>query len=208
MQAQMTPQDQLHKLFLKAQGGDRVAFDDLVAGYRPRVEAWIESRIGEPLRRDLDAQDVMQETCLKAFRSLASLEWKGEAAFLGWLRGVAENHILSEARKRLRHNQVEIGPGIVGQGDPPSKSLRREERFDRLKEALDSLRPDYRQVILLARIRGMRVKEIAKEMGRSEAAVMQLLSRGVRKLRETFGEETESLHLPWRSLDDTGGGDE
>ncbi len=156
----------------------------------------------------MDAQDVMQETLLIAFRSLGSLEWKGEAAFLGWLRGVAENHILSEARNRLRLDTVEIDSGIVGEGDPPSKALRREERFDRLKEALDSLRPDYRHVILLAKIRGMRVKEIAKEMDRSEAAVMQLLSRGVRKLRETFGEETESLHLPWRSLDDTGGGDE
>ena len=49
----------------------------------------------------------------------------------------------------------------------PSHGVRRKERFERLQHAVDSLSPEYREVILLARIKGMRLAEIAKRMGRS-----------------------------------------
>jgi len=78
--------------------------------------------------------------------------------------------------------------------------LRREERFAQLQRALDGLGPEDREVILLARIQGLPLKEIATRMGRSHAAVAQLLSRALRKLKRSFG-DTESLHLPDRSLE-------
>ena len=81
----------------------------------------------------------------------------------------------------------------------PSRIARRGERFDRLAEALNRLSADHREVILLSRIEGLRMKEVAKRMNRSENAVLLLLSRGLKKLKESFG-ETESLHLPWRGL--------
>ena len=77
--------------------------------------------------------------------------------------------------------------------------LRRNERFDRLQESIDNLSAEYREVIVLARIEGLRIKEIAQRMNRSPDAVKKLLRRGLKKLRDGFG-ETESLHLPDRSL--------
>ena len=68
--------------------------------------------------------------------------------------------------------------------------LRREERFDRLQHALESLPPDYREVIRLSRIEGMKTSEIAELMGRSSAAVKQLLFRALRRLRESFGDQS------------------
>ena len=56
----------------------------------------------------------------------------------------------------------------------PSRALRRHERLDRLQEALDSLSPDHRQVIVLARLKGLRIKEIAERMDRSPNAVALL----------------------------------
>jgi RNA polymerase sigma-70 factor (ECF subfamily) len=81
----------------------------------------------------------------------------------------------------------------------PSKAMRRDERFDRLQSAIDRLSPDHRRVILLARIEGLQVKEIAKLMQRSESAVKSLLLRALKALQESFG-DTESLGLPDRRL--------
>ena len=76
----------------------------------------------------------------------------------------------------------------------PSRSLRRRERLDRLQAALDALSPDHRQVIVLARLKGLRMTEIAERMERSPNAVALLLARALAKLRESFG-DTESLPL-------------
>ena len=64
--------------------------------------------------------------------------------------------------------------------------------------------PDYREVIRLSRIAGMKTSDIAEHMGRSSAAVKQLLFRALRRLRESFG-DTESLHLPDRRFDSESG---
>jgi RNA polymerase sigma factor (sigma-70 family) len=77
--------------------------------------------------------------------------------------------------------------------------MRRNERFERLREALDALSPDQREVIVLSRIEGLPVLEIAKRMERSPQAVYQLLWRAMKKLKVLFG-ETESLTLPHRTI--------
>ena len=83
----------------------------------------------------------------------------------------------------------------------------REERFDRLEEALKSLSPDYQKVILLARVERLHLDEVAERMGRSRGAVRQLLWRALHELKNVFG-ETESLHLPPRSLNSETNADE
>ena len=86
-------------------------------------------------------------------------------------------------------------------GDPsPSRSLRREERFERLQKALDALPPDYREVVVLARLKGLKMKEIAARMERSVFSVTHLLSRALDSLKGAFG-DTESLGLPPRRLE-------
>ena len=89
----------------------------------------------------------------------------------------------------------------------PGQALGREERFERLKLSLEKLSPDQRKAVILARIDGRPVREIAQQMNRSEDAVRQLLTRALRQLRSSFG-DTESLHLPNRSLAEEGLGDE
>ena len=72
--------------------------------------------------------------------------------------------------------------------------MRREERFTRLRKAIDNLSPDHRTVILLSRIEGLMIREIATRMGRSQSAVKNLLLRALRELKKSFG-HTDSLHL-------------
>ena len=81
--------------------------------------------------------------------------------------------------------------------------MRREERRDRLQQALADLSPDYREAIELVRIRGLQVKEAAKRMNRTPKAVMHILARGLKELKSAFG-ETESLSLPPEALQERG----
>ena len=77
-------------------------------------------------------------------------------------------------------------------------------RFEHLKEAIEGLNSDYREVILLCRIEGLPIKKAAERMNRSPDAVKKLLWRALNQLKSTCG-DTESLHLPDRPLDSEGG---
>ncbi len=74
---------------------------------------------------------------------------------------------------------------------------------ERLEKALDSLSPEHKEVILLARVEGLEIKQIATRLNKSVSAVKGLLFRALKGLKDSFG-DTESLHLPERTL---GGGE-
>ena len=193
------------KLVERAQSGDRGAFDELAHTMTPSLLASIRRRIGPALRDHLDPEDVLQETLLRAFRSVKDFRWQGRKSFQRWLEGISVNFILHSARQYGLRTSVRI------EREPPTADIstsrheRREERFDRLKRSIDSLPPEYRAVVRLSRIEGLKIKEIAERTGRSPASVRNMLFRAMRQLRESFG-DTESLNLPDRSLDDEEGG--
>ncbi|MBN1422026.1 MAG: sigma-70 family RNA polymerase sigma factor [Planctomycetes bacterium] len=190
----------------RAQGGDRQAFDELVELYRSRLEARVQCRLGARLRHLAEVQDVVQETFARAFATLDRFQWREGDAFLAWLYGIAENVIRSLAQKGRRAGSFGLLDDPPGTDVTASRALRREERFARLEDSLRSLSEDHRQVILLARIERLTIKEIAERMGRSPDAVKQLLSRALAKLRAAFG-HTESMRLPAdRRLGDDGDG--
>jgi len=194
----MEPIDQDPIDIQKAQEGDREAFEKLFISYRARIKALVESRLGSRLREAVEVDDILQETFLRAFESISRFRWEKDDSFFHWLSGIAINIIRKAASTRRPTPFVEEEQ-IAKSGTSPSKALRREERFDRLDEALEALSPEYRQVILLARVKGLPIEEVAKQMKRSRNAVSLLLLRATRKLRAVFG-ETESLHLPHRIL--------
>ena len=184
----------------RVKAGDREAFEQLFSEFRTRLQSWIEIRLGDALRRKVETDDVLQESFLHALRSVSRFEWRGEESFLYWLSRIAERVILVQADgfKRARQTSLEVELSDVALSQ--SKALRREERFDRLQRAIEDLEPDHRQVILLSRLEGLALKEVAQRMQRTPNAVSHLLIRALRKLKDIFG-DTESLQLPPRSLD-------
>ncbi len=186
-------------LVLRAKEGDREAFDSLVAIHKDRLEAALAPALGRLRGRGIDAEDVLQETLARAFESIGRFEWTGEDSFSRWLYGIAKNVMLKALRQDRRAPRLAI-PRDVAVTDPsPSRAARREDRMARLEKAVEGLTPDQRQAVLLSRIDGVQTEEIAQRMGRSPAAVRQLLVRALRALKSSIG-ETESLHLPPRAL--------
>lgn len=186
----------------RAQGGDRKAFEELLRLHEERLQSFVASRLGANLRRKVTAEDVAQDTLLKAFQALGSFRWQGEDSFFRWLSSVAENVILYHARRDALNQKITL-PRKTSSVESPSSGLVRAERFDRLRDALKSLPDEYQQVILLTRIEGLPVKEVAQRMGRSTTATSQLLWRALQKLKTAFG-DTASFSLPERSLREQG----
>lgn len=206
MKALMKAQE-THELVRRAQRGDRDAFDELADAHRARIRSLVHCRMGAHLKRISEVDDVLQETFLRAFRSIDGFRWNGEDSLARWLGGIAEHVLLWLSRRYDQGHRISLGRDLFTTGISPSGALRREERFDRLQESLSRLSSDHRQVIFLARVEGLRIKDIALRMNRSPDAVTHLLSRALRALRSSFG-DTESLSLPPRSLTEEGGEDE
>ena len=188
------------ELLRQAQAGDRDAFDRVTCDYRPRLAALVRERLGETLSGQLEVDDVLQETLLRAFRSLGRFKQETDESLFRWLAGIAVNVLCEEIKRAPRTPQAVFTAECPAEDASVATTLRREERFDRLEDAVKKLPPDYRQVIQLTRFKKLPPDEVARRMKRSRQAVRNLLMRALRALKESFG-DTESLHLPPRSLE-------
>lgn len=186
-------------LVSKAQAGDRDAFDALVVRYEEPLREFTRLRMGRRVQGKLEPDDVLQETFLRAFESIACFQWRDESGFLRWLQSIAENRIRDAVKGPRGSEFLLLHEAAPGGSPSPSTQARRHERFDRLEKSLAHLSPDHRQVILLSRIEGLKIKEVARRMHRSESAIKNLLLRALRELKSSFG-DTDSLHLPDRRL--------
>ena len=199
----MLDKSSTERLLRQAQKGDRAAFEQLVETQRPRLEALVRLKLGTELRARVEVDDIIQETLVRAYGSIDTLRSPNEGLFFRWLTGIANHVIFNEARHHERRPTVPYESEATAKDPSPSKGMRRNERFDRLEEALDSLSPDHREVVLLARLEGLSLAEVAERMNRTQGAVAQLLWRALKSLRKRFG-DTDSFHLPERRLQDRG----
>lgn len=201
MKELMAEQDSTERLVERAKAGERTAFDGLVTRHQDRLLRRIEAELQSCSPGQVDPEEVLQETLYQALRSLDRFEWQGEDSFYFWLCGISKNVIRDQAKKARRGSPMPSPEHVPAKDVSPSTAMRRAERFDRLEAALGTLPPEYQEVLRLARIEGLRIKDIAVRMKRSEYAVKHLMARAVRQLRDVFG-DTESLHLANRVLKD------
>lgn len=197
----MSDANQVFQLLERARDGDRQAFEALVEPLRGQLLERIRLKMSPSLRERLDPEDVAQEVQLRALRSIARFRWQGQGSLMAWLEGMAVNVILQSAKLHRRRRELQVSHEPCAPDPTASHRARRDERFERLKESVESLPPDYRTALRLARIEGLKISEIAERMGRSPAAVKNLLFKAMKKLQRSFG-DTESMSLPDRSLEE------
>jgi RNA polymerase sigma-70 factor (ECF subfamily) len=127
-----------------------------------------------------DAEDVLQETFLEVFRSIA--RFRGDGSLWGWVRSVAS----SKALMRLRRNKYRDTDELVEDAAP----IRREDtalRMD-LEAALERLSPTSRAVVWLHDVEGYTHEEIAVMMDRTVSFSKSQLARAHARLRVWLGE--------------------
>jgi len=190
-------------LVAKAKAGDYRAFEELVR----RHEQWLYSLAYRLLRHRQDAEDVVQNTFLRALERLSSLQ--EASAFPAWLKRMATNCALDTLRRKskalsLEEATEENDEGVIPhpeyiadwRGDPrrlyEQKELRR-----MLAEAIATLEEKYRLVFVLRDLEGVSTQEVAEVLGISEANVKVRLLRARLYLRERltriFGDDARRL---------------
>ena len=184
------------ELVAQAQDGDSSALDQLCGVYTERVRRIVRFRMGPELRSHLESMDLVQEALVEAVLDLDQFRYSSEGDFLRWLSRIVENTIRdnmdkAHAAKRDIRRQVPL-ENVAARADrlaheadmpvamtTPSVVLSLREDLDRLEKAMDRLKPEYREVIVLAKIEGFACKEIAEKLQKSPAAVAMLLSRAL-----------------------------
>ena len=173
----------------RARNGDAAAFGELITRYERRVY-----RMARQITQiDEDAEDVLQETFLKAFEHLDSFQ--GQSKFYTWLTRIAVNESLMKLRKRNSDRSVSLDENIETEEDPivreiavwdetPEQKYSQEELREILNKAIDSLKPIFRTVFILRDVEEMSTEETAEVLGLSIAAVKSRLLRARLQLRE------------------------
>jgi len=139
------------------------------------------------------AEDVVQETLIRAWKSRAEL--KDSAATRPWLLTIVRReHARLYERKRLP--TVDVDDAEV-QADPAlstGDSGTADARLDDLRRAILELPDEYREPLVMQVLGGLTTQEIGKELGLTQAAVLTRLFRARNKLRETYGlDEVEDV---------------
>jgi RNA polymerase sigma-70 factor, ECF subfamily len=174
-------------LVRRAQAGDEAAFTLLYDQYITPIYRYISFRI----RNRSDVEDLTQQTFLKAWQNLHRYTQQGEGRFLPWLYTIARNNVFDFAKKKheILPDEPEAVFNIEDNSIPnPEEAASANERVRELERLLSTLNEEQQRVLVERFIEGRSNTEIAKNLGKKEAAVRQLQSRAIRLLRKKRGE--------------------
>jgi RNA polymerase sigma-70 factor (ECF subfamily) len=156
------------ELVLRVQQGDKSAFDLLVIKYQHKIVHLVNRYVKDPS----EAQDVAQDTFIKAYRALG--DFRGDSAFYTWLYRIAintaKNYLLSRSRRHFDYEidvqdaeQVENAPQLKDI-ETPENLLMNEQIVAVIKSAIERLPEEMRIAITLREFEGMSYEEIAEAM--------------------------------------------
>jgi RNA polymerase sigma-70 factor (ECF subfamily) len=171
-------------------GGDTALYEVLMRRYNQRL-----FRIARTiLRDDNEAEDVMQDTYVRAYVSLH--QFAGRAPFSTWLAKIAVHEACNRLRKQKRRHEFPASPEREDQymesvkssdPDPEQQTLNR-EAVSFLEQAVDALPDTYRCVFVLREIENMNTAETAACLDLSEQTVKIRLLRARQMLRNELFE--------------------
>lgn len=174
--------------------GDRSAFDKLILKYQNHV-----FNIAYGMLSDYeDASDAAQEVFIKIYRGLPS--FREQASFTTWMYRICSNVCSDMLRKRQRRGmQISIdddGPenpaAELPASEPgPDERLEQNERQRAVRDAIASLRNEYREIIVYCDIEQMSYDETAKILRCPVGTVKSRLNRARNALRKKLSEKRE-----------------
>jgi RNA polymerase sigma-70 factor (ECF subfamily) len=173
----------------QAREGDARAFSELVRRYEGKI-----FRLAQHVTQNReDAEDVLQETFMKAYEHLD--QFQGNSKFYTWIVRIAVNQALMKLRRRKTDRSVSLDEAIdtgedtvvreiAAWDEDPEDRYSREELGKILDTAVQSLDPPYRSVFQLRDIDELSTEETAEALGLSVPAVKSRLLRARLQLRE------------------------
>lgn len=187
--------DEDRTLVEKAQGGDKVAFGELVRKHQRRVYATALQMTGD----HGEADDIAQDAFLRAFMAIDRFD--GRSEFHTWLYRIVVNLTINHLKRRGRTRPAEeTDPRVVGalaadasSGVDPARALEKRRFYARLVEALDALPESLKATVVLVSLQGLTHRIVAEILGCSEGTVSWRIHEARKLLRENLGDDLASL---------------
>jgi RNA polymerase sigma-70 factor (ECF subfamily) len=164
----------------RATAGDREAFGELYERHVTRVFKHVRYMVN-----DVDvAQDLTEQTFLRALEAIHRYEWRG-APFLAWLLRIARNLYLNGQRVERNNSEIRRN-GNGGVAASPESSCEARLSVEEVWRAVQALNGDQRQVIVLRFMDGLSYADVARVLGKSVGAVRVAQYRALRALRRSL----------------------
>ncbi|MBK8651280.1 MAG: sigma-70 family RNA polymerase sigma factor [Elusimicrobia bacterium] len=178
----------------RCQSGDGRAFAALMDLYRHKIFSLTQRVCAQA---PAEADDVFQETFLTAFKEIQ--KFRGASRLGTWLYRIASNLCWTRLRRRRRAVSLggeeglppDLARGLLSPPDDPAETARQREIQRAVGEALARLPVDYRMVVALSDLRGLKNETIAGALSLSLSAVKSRLHRGRNMLKKQL-----KLHRP------------
>lgn len=171
-------------LVVASSEGDEHAYGKLVRIYQSRLYNFVRSMV----RNDELAEDITQESFVKAYFSLKKLQ--NPASFKSWLFRIANNNTLDYLRKK-RLPQVDVDEHIresyVDDSTPEQKVIA-DSRTRHIQEALLKLKEDQRSILVMCDLQGLSYQEIAEVLDIPFGTVQSRIFYARKKLKEHLDE--------------------
>lgn len=163
----------------KARAGDKEAFGQLVTEFQMRVFRVAYGIVG----CKEDAEDIGQDTFVKAFRSISEL--KADVTFYSWLMRIAANTSINYKKSMHRQQVIPMGEVTepVDPGETPEGAMERVESNERVAALLNQLPREHRAVLALRELGGFSYEEIAGILDIPLGTVKSRMNYGRDKLR-------------------------
>ncbi|MBK8975791.1 MAG: sigma-70 family RNA polymerase sigma factor [Planctomycetes bacterium] len=176
---------------------DRVG--ELLEEHLPGLRAFVRLRSGGMLRELEASTDLVQSVCREVLEHADRCQHGGEAGFRRWLyrtalRKIADRYAFYRAARRDVRREERGAPddaslvGAYASICSPSRAASAREQVERVEAAFDLLPAAYRDAIVGARLLGLTTRELATQLGRSEAATRTVLCRAIARLVELLDE--------------------
>jgi RNA polymerase sigma-70 factor (ECF subfamily) len=173
------------QLVERAISDDREAFGEIVKRWERKIFALCFGMLGA----EADARDAAQETFIAAYRNLAN--FRGESKVLSWLHRIAVNQCLTIKRRQKTRSEdflsddesAEDRTFVAPAHYSPSRSTERNERLTLVRQAVESLPPDLRQVIVMKEFEEMTFQQISETLDLPLSTVKSRVYTALKQLR-------------------------
>ena len=200
-----TPGPDTDQLLEAVRRGDAQARGRLLERQRPKLRRMVAVRFDRRLAARVDPSDIVQESLLEAAARIDDYVRNRPLPFYPWLRRIAADRLADASRRHLHAGRRSVGreepaglPGesvmelaerLLAPNSAPSARLRRRERRDRVRAALESLPERDREVLVLRYLEDLSTEDAASVLGVGAGAVKMRLVRALQRLRDQLDEE-------------------
>jgi RNA polymerase sigma-70 factor (ECF subfamily) len=192
----------------QAAAGDRLALAELFERHRSRLEQMVRLRLDRRLQGRLDAADVLQEAYIEFARRISEYVANPALPFYLWLRlltgqklaALHRHHLGAKMRNAglevsLHHGELprassaSLAELLLGRLTSPSRAAIRAETQVRVQEALNSMDPVDREVLVLRHFEMLSNEETAQVLGIKRQAASNRHARALKRLKEVLSQE-------------------